>query len=471
MAWDMKEIQHQFNEVIKYSQNISNPQTDKLFEKWLEAKRDIIELFNGELIYTVPEKVSFELSHKEKMLRVNDFIESVAMTWDNEPLADFIDANKETFFQNIVENGMVLGDNTKVPKGMKLVKAFKFFESDKKVLEDLQNRASMIIQEDKIEGYLCFSVHPLDFLSTSENTYNWRSCHALDGEYRAGNLSYMMDKSTVVCYLKGDNRNVQLAAFPSSVPWNSKKWRMLLFLSDNWNAMYAGRQYPFFSDTALNLIHSHALKAFNFQGSWSKWHCDEIKSYDFDGDESQSDSIWFNSVYIPMRGRLYSKNELITDGKHTNHFNDLLRSSCYVPYYTFCKSGWWGHSSNIHFSIGEECPCVACGKDYIAVTDSMLCQSCELDFGESEDEMFTSCDCCGRRILYDESWFVESTGENVCSHCADSECRTCDNCGELYYKSEIHYDRINEDYRCHHCHSDRSKEQEELRNDYWSSVF
>jgi hypothetical protein len=56
---------------------------------------------------------------------------------------------------------------------MKLAKAFKFFTDSKTVLYDLQNRASQIIQEDKVEGTLCLSVHPLDFLSSSMNTYNW----------------------------------------------------------------------------------------------------------------------------------------------------------------------------------------------------------------------------------------------------------------------------------------------------------
>lgn len=46
---------------------------------------------------------------------------------------------------------------------MKLVKAFKYFEENSRSLEDIQNYASRIIQEDKIEGTLCFSVHPLDF--------------------------------------------------------------------------------------------------------------------------------------------------------------------------------------------------------------------------------------------------------------------------------------------------------------------
>ena len=42
-----------------------------------------------------------------------------------------------------------------------------------------------------MEGYLYLSIHPLDYLSISETNHGWRSCHALDGEYRNGNLSYL----------------------------------------------------------------------------------------------------------------------------------------------------------------------------------------------------------------------------------------------------------------------------------------
>ena len=88
-----------------------------------------------------------------------------------------------SFYDNIVTDS----DYSPAPKGMKLVRAFKYFEKNKIVLEEIQNLASRYLQEDKVKGTLCFSVHPLDFLSLSENTYNWRSCHSLDGEYRAGN--------------------------------------------------------------------------------------------------------------------------------------------------------------------------------------------------------------------------------------------------------------------------------------------
>ncbi len=451
---NIKEIQEQFDKVIAYSQGLSTVKSDELFDKWLEAKRDIIEAFGGRLIYVYPQKVTFELSQREKELRVSEFIDSVAMTWDNEYLADFIHDNQDGFFKNIVTKSTMVGE-TKIPEGMKLVKAFKYFESDKEALYQLQNRASMIIQEDKVEGWLCLSVHPLDFLSTSENTYNWRSCHALDGEYRAGNLSYMMDKSTIVCYLRSDRDDCDLPNFPHDVKWNSKKWRMLLFLSDHWNAMMAGRQYPFYSETALNVVQNFVKQALQMNSNWSSWHDDQLVNMEYANGE---DETYFNSVYLPLDGRIYNKYELISDCQNPLHFNDLLRSSCYIPYYCWKKRSF----HDIHFSIGGDVPCLHCGQHPMAVTDSVLCVECELEFGESEDEMFTTCDCCGRRVLYDETVFVESTGENICQACADNECTSCDCCGDLYYNRDIKYDRAHEDYRCHHCHSEHNDRRERI---------
>ena len=459
---DMKRIREDFDKVISYSQGIPNPKTEELFDRWLEAKRDFIEAMDGRLIYTIPHKVSFELSYKEKMNRVNEFIESVSMTWRNNELACFIDENKDGFFSNVVVESFTAPGGGKIPKGMKLVKAFKYFEDDRITLEEIQNRASMIIQEDKVEGHLCFSVHPLDFLSTSENTYNWRSCHALDGEYRCGNLSYMMDKSTVVVYLRSDKEENYLPNFPPEVKWNSKKWRMLLFMSDSWNAMFAGRQYPFFSETALDAVLYHASEAFRFSGEWSNWHNDEFRNFKFAGDDEGRDEMWFRNVYIPMKDKLYLKNELIEDCENPMHFNDLLRSSCYIPYYCWQKRSW-GYNNEIHFTIGGEIPCLRCGKYPVAQTDDMLCQDCELEYGSSEDEMYTTCSCCGRRILYDDSYYVESSGENICEYCADRECRECDNCGELYWNNEISYDKKNHDYRCEHCHSEQQELAERMR--------
>ena len=256
---ELNEIKEKFKEIISYSQEIAQPKVDKLFDLWLENKKSYIELFDGKLIYELPEPVSFEMTEKDKKSKFEDFLTSMDTYVNiNDDFIDFLEAERDGFFSNTVCEEYRTRSGEKIPKGMKLVKAFKYFIEDKELLTELQMAASQIIQKDKITGRLCFSVHPLDFLSSSENAHNWRSCHALDGEYRSGNLSYMVDSSTVIVYLKSDEDAV-LPNFPPSVKWNNKKWRMLLFLSNDWAMAFAGRQYPFSSDTALTLIRSMFL--------------------------------------------------------------------------------------------------------------------------------------------------------------------------------------------------------------------
>ena len=174
MSYDINEIKQQFDRVISYSQGIDSPKTKELFQRFLKAKKEIIDWFGGELIYEIG-PVSFDLDEKTKDYTLETFIENVSYTYNNMPLASFISSNKEGFFNNTVINEFSLSDGKKIPKGMKLVKAFKYFEEDKHLLEDIQNYASRIIQEDKITGTLCFSVHPF-YLDIQRWRTN-RCCH------------------------------------------------------------------------------------------------------------------------------------------------------------------------------------------------------------------------------------------------------------------------------------------------------
>ena len=88
---NLAQIKQDFNKVISWSQNIPDPKTDKLFDSWLEAKRDIIEIFGGNYIYEYPEKVLFELGPKEKHDRVLSFADHVESQWGYSQLAAFIE--------------------------------------------------------------------------------------------------------------------------------------------------------------------------------------------------------------------------------------------------------------------------------------------------------------------------------------------------------------------------------------------
>lgn len=448
----MEDIKRDFAKVIKYSQGFEPANIDTLFDKWLDAKRDIIEAWGGKFIIEVPETVQFELSPEEKKSRLNQFIDMISEVYDNDELVFFLENVEEDFFSNHLSKDYNFGKDKKIPKGTKIIRAFKYFEKDLRVLEDLQNQASMIIQEDKISGMLCFSVHPLDFISSSENTYHWRSCHALDGDYRAGNLSYMMDKSTIICYLRNGCEYKKLPNFPEDVMWNSKKWRMLLFLSDGWDALFAGRQYPFFSPTALELVQQHFLSSIGKTKTvWTPWYNDSITDF---GRPNYKRS-WHNDLNarnVMLRGKIYDMFDLVEDGKNSQHFNDLTHSSCYIPYYCWNDEYHLRRTRDrIHFTIGGEAPCLCCKNNHIGMTQLMRCDNCELDFGVGEDEYFAYCNCCERRAIRDDMVWVNSIDELVCPSCYERETATCEECGSVWYICDITYDREEEQYICPDC--------------------
>ena len=424
--YNLEEIQNQFNEVIRWSQGIAEPQSDSLFKEWEKNKKWFIDRAQGNLIVNCG-PVSFNLDDKTKNLRISEFLDTIDLEYHLYDLTNFIDEQRDTFYNNETCKEYIY-HNIKIPKGSKLVKAFKHFISNKELLTEIQNRASMLIQDDKIHGELCFSVHPLDYLSISENTYKWRSCHALDGEYRAGNLSYMGDKSTVVCYLKGED-NKKLPHFPNEVKWNSKKWRCLLFFSDSTKEIFYGRQYPMFSQEAMTLINFRLQEA-KIIGTeyWSPPYCDYIES--LQGDTG----YWgFATKYYPIRNRLFGIHDIIKDQSDL-YFNDLLRSSCYIPYITAAD---WDYGEKIQFNIGYEAKCLSCGEHEIHPGDngSMLCKNCG---GDNWDSRTYWCDYCNDSHDEDDMYFID--GLCICENCLPKRTISCDFCGGIHLKQNSRYD-------------------------------
>lgn len=459
MSFNIDEIKQKFKEVISYSQGIANPKVDKLFDIWLKSKKKFIDMMDGELIYEYPKKVSFTLDTKSRNKLIQDLIDTVNTHWDNPDLADFIDAMRDGFFDN-----KTLFDydykGVKIKKGTKIIKSFKHFEDHFKVLEDIQNYASRIIQEDKVEGTLCFSVHPLDFLSSSENTHNWRSCHALDGEYRSGNLSYMVDSSTVICYLKSDE-DEKLPNFP--FPWNSKKWRVLLFYSDDWSMIMAGRQYPFMTTTGLDFISKNILSQFDRKKfdnedrsmSWSPWFNKYIQNIDLAPDHH----IKLYNRYIPIGKELRAMKDIVIDNDSL-HYNDLLYSTCYLePYYMYRTNKWWFFSeylpvdikdiSEVKFYIGGKVPCLECETEEIDNSEQMLCYSCKEDYCEVDDSEV--CEICGRTLYYDRDNISYVHGLAVCEHCYETETAVCDVCGQRDFIENVKYDKETDRFICRFC--------------------
>ena len=465
------------DKVIQYSQEIQDPKTDRLIKEWFNGKKEYIELFGGNMIYEFPGEVVFELDQKEKHNRIVRFISQVACQWCYTELADFIGRQEEGFFSNITISDYTTLNGETIKKGTRLIKAFKYFVNNERSLADIQNEASRIIQENKISGKLCLSVHPLDYLSISENTYNWRSCHSLDGEYRAGNLSYMMDRSTLVCYLKGADE-VRLNMFGPEVKWNSKKWRVLIFNSLDNNIVAAGRQYPFESKAGMDIVLKEMLPEAGLcvangeyiKYLWSDW----INAISINFNVNENFKFKLNEKFIPVGHDLVSVSDLFKEKKGSKNYNDLTSSSCYEPVFSV-RYGYWPHDGDDEaisttsknqtvFDIGAYTYCLYCGeKEVMYGADTMLCEECELKYGVSDNDMFSYCSVCGCRVIVDDSYWVDD--EVWCEHCYSEYSRTCECCGETMHSDYIFFHEKTGQYLCNFCYEEAESEFEEVEKE------
>lgn len=468
---NLDEIEEQVAKVISYSQGIDQTNITDMIKRWYDAKSHFISQMGG-LIYELPDTYYFSLSQQEKEGRIENFISILENERDlsndeYDSLAQFIRFEKDGFFTNTVVEQYYRGE-IKIEPGSKLLRAFKYFIKDSELRHRLQDKASMIIQEDKIDGKLCLSVHPLDYLSLSENDHNWRSCHALDGEYRAGNLSYMCDRSTVICYLKS-LRDANLPHFPQDMQWNSKKWRVLCFFSSDNNMIFAGRQYPFESKEGIELVKDTLIPA-ALKLKYCAWRKEKIST--IPGWYPNGDAYYLDSKYIPLGSKLIGMHNLIKDDSNL-HFNDLLRSSFYDPIYAFKKvydHPWFlrwdemvederyaketlGSYRDTRFHIGSHPACCRCGKDLIYNTDTLLCKDCVLDYGPDGEEDLSYCPICGSRFWNDDGFWINSEERLICPTCFDNEYAACDHCGDYVLADDLHEVEEGGPYLCNRCYS------------------
>lgn len=347
------------------------------------------------------------LDEKEQEIRFNRFLLNLDSdrVLTNE-LETFLLENKKGFFENVVLKEY---PSKGIYAGSKMSKSFKRFILDEKTTRYIQDMASRYIQENKIKGYLFLSVDPRDFLTISENKENWTSCQSLDGDFRAGNLNYMVDSTTIVVYL-ADDKLGKLRCLPPGVEWNSKKWRMLVH-TDGENNIYYNRQYPFDSDTLLHKVHRNLI---NLLG---------LKNF------SEPSIMGFKVPLYPQSittnqlcaaGRVFDTRDIINAESYLG-YSDLIYSSFYSPTISVDSDRLRNYSKPLikniglanefesfydifNIKIGEEAICPCCGENYIKNDHSFLCPYCIAE-NDADEDFFLTCNSCGSRIYDDEEIF------------------------------------------------------------------
>ena len=147
----------------------------------------------------------------------------------------------------------------KIQQGMKPMKALaKFAEliGKQELCERMRIRHSQIHNQKTLKGELCLSIHPLDYMTMSDNASNWTSCMgwAHSGCYRAGTVEMMNSPTVIVAYLKSPEDMTHLPERKNDeFSWNNKKWRTLVVV-DPENLITTVKDYPYASESLDEMV-------------------------------------------------------------------------------------------------------------------------------------------------------------------------------------------------------------------------
>ena len=111
---------------------------------------------------------------------------------------------------------------------------FKEFEKNydtpmRDLFEKFRIKHSMVLNDKVLKGNLCISIHPMDFITMSDNNSKWSSCMSWkeEGCYRVGTIEMMNSNNVVCCYLESTEPYI----FNDNYTWNNKKWRQLCYVT------------------------------------------------------------------------------------------------------------------------------------------------------------------------------------------------------------------------------------------------
>jgi hypothetical protein len=151
------------------------------------------------------------------------------------------------------------GTTFKVQHGTKVSKAIgkiaKAFEMPNEQFEAFRIACSQGMNQKEITGNLTLSIHPLDYMTMSDNSCCWSSCMSWieKGCYRQGTVEMMNSPMVIVAYITADDKVLKIS---SNQEWNSKKWRELFIVTPDIICNILG--YPYrnanISQAAISLI-------------------------------------------------------------------------------------------------------------------------------------------------------------------------------------------------------------------------
>lgn len=254
--------------------------------------------------------------------------------------------------------------------------------------EKLRIVLSQHTNQKELHGNLCLSIHPLDYMTMSDNDSGWDSCMSWVnyGDYRAGTVEMMNSPYVVVAYVESEHKQ---ATFAGSITWNNKKWRELFLVTPN--LITEIKPYPYDNEffTKETLRRLGAL---------------------------QSEANFSDAFKMPVRKTFIHKDkELVFRPQATYMYNDFGLTASNKHWAIINENNLDSWQTHINYSGAMNC--MSCGEEIEYNTDysnEVFCAPC---LGETT---FT-CDWCRRTVRNgnESSYWIEN--HLLCKDCWENE--------------------------------------------------
>ena len=434
-----------------------------ILREWNKSKQTLFNIFGEKLM--LEKEIQVEDGDNKKIREINNYLSSL------NPGTNFINSVRKlfefnsTYFENTYATYNLTRANQlftnrvakefsyrnkdgkviKVPEGAKVMRVLQKIakEFDLPDFEIFRNHISRITEIRKSKIKFTLSIHPLDYMTMSDNANGWESCMNWTqgpGSYRAGTIEMMNSPMVVVAYI------TTKPYYPAntSIEWTSKSWRELIIVHPN--TICSVKSYPYYNiafDKALvnwlaDLVEEKTEWRYNRKKPQENLEsCSDIKAWQ---DKEDKDN------YFLLH---FETNEMYNDFGNTDNYGIFSINPPDNKY----------HTSTINYSGLMTCMC--CGENgyWSDDTETVICEDCEPSI---------YCCCCDERVNTNDA--IEVDGEWVCEDCYN-DLHRCMCCEDAHFEDDLtlmfvgHIDNqtINIDYDEHYICSECLANKEYLK--------
>jgi len=284
---------------------------------------------------------------------------------------------------------------------------------------------SQITNNRQTSGDFCLSIHPLDFMTMSDNSYNWSSCMSWsnDGEYRLGTTEMLNSPCVIMGYIKGAKDDFYI---DNNTTWSNKKWRCLFVVTKE--AIISIKDYPeHYSEVKELFVNWIAdLAKQNLGWEYDPTIFTRNKRAPIEDNEGKSANIIVNLITNIMY------NDYILDEHHVHRFNPQLLKA----YYNEDEE-----EKYLEIIYSGPSQCMTCGKvdfDFYEVNNTLECMECNLNFSP------IYCENCGRMLNSEDedTFYIEDENCYVCSNCYETSFSTCSICYSFLRNTSDNFSQV-----------------------------